>query len=204
MGRIAGGSIMNILDWILIFVGALWVLRGLMRGGVSQIFGIAGILAGFYVASNKYQMVGVFIKQQFPSIPGAAVEPLSFILLFLLTWFVMAVAGHWIVRLLHMSGLGFLDRLWGAMIGFCKALLFAIVVISALVLFSPGQNPTLIAESKLAPMVMKTSQYLFKLAPSKVQAELNKRQQELKKLLDSLLPGDGTKEKGGKNKAQPM
>lgn len=191
---------MNILDWILIFIGAFWVLRGLMRGALSQIFGIAGILAGFYVASHQYQFVGVLIKKQFPSISSTAVQPLSFILLFLLTWFVIAVVGHWIVRLLHMAGLGFLDRLWGALIGFGKALLFAIIVISVVILFSRGENPTLIAQSKLAPMVMKASQFLFKLAPPKVQDELVKKQQEARKLLDSLLPGNDSKEKGGKNK----
>ena len=121
---------MNILDWVLICAGAFWVLRGLMRGAISQIIGVAGILTGFLVASHQYQAVGSFITRQFPSISGTAAGPLSFILLFLLTWFSIAVAGFWVVRVIRSAGLGFLDRLWGAMIGFCKALLFAIVAIS--------------------------------------------------------------------------
>jgi membrane protein required for colicin V production len=129
---------MNILDWVLICAGAFWVLRGLMRGAVSQIIGVAGILTGFLVASHQYQLVGSFITRQFPSISGTAAGPLSFILLFLLTWFSIAVAGFWVVRALRSAGLGFLDRLWGAMIGFGKALLFAIVAISCLTLFSAG------------------------------------------------------------------
>lgn len=174
---------MNILDWVLICAGAFWVLRGLMRGAVSQIIGIAGILAGFLVASHQYQSVGSYITKQFPSISGSAAGPLSFILLFLLTWFSIGVAGFWVVRVLRSAGLGFIDRLWGAMIGFCKALLFAIVAISCLTLFSSGGASTLVAQSKLAPRVREASQFLFKLAPVKVQEELSRKQKEIQKLL---------------------
>ncbi len=200
---------MNILDWVLICVAAFWVLRGLMRGAVSQIFGVAGILAGFLVAVHQYLPVSDFIAGRFHSIPGTAARPLSFLLLFVLTWFGIAVAGSWIVRVIRGAGMGFLDRLWGAMIGFGKALLFAIVAISILTLFSVGDSSSLIAQSKLAPIIMAASQLLYKVAPAKVQDELSKRQQEVKKvvsertssLLDSFFghPKD-SKEKGGRDK----
>ncbi len=203
---------MNVLDWVLICVGAFWVLRGLMRGAVSQIFGVAGILIGFLVASHQYQVVSAYIAGQFPSISITAARPLSFILLFLLAWFSIGVAGFWVVRVIRRAGMGSLDRLWGAMIGFCKALLFAIVTISILTLFSPGGNSQLIAQSKLAPKIMETSQFLFKLAPPKVQQELSNKQQEMKNLVSERTSGlldaffghstDSTdsKGKGGRNK----
>jgi membrane protein required for colicin V production len=200
---------MNILDWVLICAGAFWVLRGLMRGAVSQIIGIAGILTGFLVASHQYQLVGSFITSQFPSISGTVAGPLSFVLLFLLTWFSIGVAGFWVVRILRSAGLGFLDRLWGAMIGFGKALFFAIVTISCLTLFSTSGSPPLIAQSRLAPRVMEASRFLFKLAPVKVQEELSRKQKEVQKLLsdrtstllDSFLGhGTNSKEKGERNK----
>jgi membrane protein required for colicin V production len=174
---------MNILDWVLICVAAFWVLRGLARGAVSQIFGVAGILAGFFVAVYNYQTVAAFINGKFHSFSGPAARPLSFICLFLLSWFCVAVAGAWIHRLIRGAGLGFIDRLWGAMIGFAKAVLFAIVAISFLTLFSAGGNCPLVTQSKLAPMIMETSRYLFKLAPPKVQEEFLKRQQEVKKIV---------------------
>ncbi|SPF44968.1 Colicin V production protein [Syntrophobacter sp. SbD1] len=200
---------MNTLDWVLICVSAFWVLRGFLRGAVSQIFGVAGILAGFLVASHQYLLVSDLLTRQFHSISATAAQPISFMLLLILTWFAVAVAGSWIVRVIRGAGLGFFDRLWGAMIGFGKALLFAIVAISSLTLFSPDGSSNLVASSKLAPAIMKASQFLFKLAPSKVQEELSKRQQDMKKivsdrtsnLLESFF-GQGTdsKEKGGTNK----
>jgi membrane protein required for colicin V production len=175
---------MNILDWVLTGIGALWVLRGLMRGAVSQIFGVAGILIGFLVASHRYEEVSVAITKEFPSISAAASGPLSFILLFLITWFVAGVIGFWIARVLRSVGLGFLDRLWGAMIGFGKAFLFAIVAVSVLTLFSADGNPPLIAGSRLAPAIRDASEYLFKMAPSRVQEELSRKRQDVKSLVN--------------------
>jgi hypothetical protein len=70
------------------------------------------------------------------------------------------------------------------MIGFGKALLFAIVVVSVLTLFSADGNPSLLAQSKLAPRIREASEFLFKLAPGRVQEELSKKRQDVKKLVN--------------------
>ncbi|MCL5406158.1 MAG: CvpA family protein, partial [Deltaproteobacteria bacterium] len=179
---------MNILDWILICTAAFCVLRGFMRGAVSQVFGLAGILAGFLVASYQYYPVSFFLVRRFPSISTVS-RPLSFVLLFFLTWFCIAVVGLWVARILRGVGLGFIDRLWGAMIGFGKALLFAIVAISILTLFSFGGDSSLIATSKLAPPIMGASRVLFDLAPANVQCELGRRQRDIKKMVSERTSG---------------
>ncbi len=199
---------MNILDWILICAAAFCVLRGLLRGAVSQIFGIAGILAGFLVASYQYYGLSFYLANRFPSISTVS-RPLGFVLLFLLTWFCIAVVGFWVVRILRGVGLGFIDRLWGAMIGLGKAMLFAVVAISILTLFSFGGGSSLVAESKLAPPIMHASQMLFELAPANVQGELAGRQRDIRKMVSERtarlmgsLGGHGadSKEKGGSGK----
>jgi membrane protein required for colicin V production len=199
---------MNVLDWILICTAGFWVLRGFLRGAVSQVFGVAGILAGFFVASYQCIPVSLFLNQQFPSLATFS-RPFSFVLLFVLTWFCVAVAGLWVARVLHTVGLGFIDRLWGAMIGFGKALLFAIMAVSILTLFSFGGNSALIADSKLAPPIMKASSMLFELAPANVQGELSGKQRDLQKMVSQKTSGllgslvgsrAGSKEKGGTNK----
>ncbi len=199
---------MNVLDWILICVAAFWVLRGFMRGAVSQVFGVAGILAGFLVASYQYELVSLFLVKQLPSLATVS-RPLSFVLLFLLTWFCISVAGFWVAKIMRTVGLGFVDRLWGAMIGFAKALLFGVVALSILTLFSFGADSALIANSKLAPYVMGASRMLFELAPANVQNEFSSRRQAVKKMVSertSSLLGSvvgnsaGSKDKGGSNK----
>ena len=173
-------GLMNTLDWILLGVGAFSILRGLMRGAISQIFGIAGILGGFVVASHNYQFVGAELTRNFPSVSGAAT--IAFIVLFLATWICVAVAGYWVVRIVRSAGLGFLDRLWGAMIGFGKALLLSIAVIAILTMFAADNSP-LLSKSVLVPYVKEASRFLFKLAPAKVQDEFLKKQRDLEHFL---------------------
>ncbi|MDR3570126.1 MAG: CvpA family protein [Syntrophobacteraceae bacterium] len=199
---------MNVLDWILICTAGFWVLRGFMRGAVSQLFGVAGILAGFLVASYQYIPVSFLLIKQFSSLVTVA-RPVSFVLLFVLTWFCVAVAGFWVAKILRTVGLGFVDRLWGAMIGFTKALLFAIIAFSILTLFSFGGDSTLIAGSKLAPSIKGASRVLFELAPANVQGELSSKQKDLKEMVSQRTSGlvgslvgsrAGSKEKGGNSK----
>ncbi len=173
---------MNLLDWILAGAAAFSVLRGIVRGAVSQIFGILGILGGFFVAAHKYEQVGVEIRNNFPSLAGAGTT-IAFILLFLLTWLCIAVAGSWIAKLMRRAGLGFVDRIWGGMIGFGKALLFAVVAVSILTLFGTKESP-LLAGSLLTPYINEVTVFLLKIAPDKVQDEFSRKRESLKNILE--------------------
>lgn len=197
---------MNVLDWFLVGVAVFSILRGLMRGAVSQIFGIVGILGGFYVASHYYESVGAELSRNYPSIAGAGT--LSFIVLFILTWFCIAVVGHWIARILRGAGLGFLDRLWGGMIGFGKALILGIATVSILTFFA-AENSPLLTGSTLVPYVKGASRFLFKLAPDKVQDLFSQKQKELERFLPSKTlvlpervqaPATGNREKSEKKR----
>lgn len=171
---------MNLLDWMLAGIAAFSVLRGFLRGAVSQVFGIAGILLGFYVASHYYEQVGAELLRNFPSLAGSGT--ISFILLFLLTWFCISAAGYWIGKILRHAGLGFLDRLWGGMIGFGKALLLSIAVVSILTMFA-AQDSSLLTQSTLVPHIKEASRYLFMVAPERVQSEFMRKQKDLEQFL---------------------
>ncbi len=193
---------MNMLDWILIGIGAFWVLRGLIRGAIAQVFGVAGILFGFIVACYKYEDTGLLITREFPSFSSPG--PVAFVFLFLLTWFCIAVVGYWVGRFVRVAGLGFLDRLWGGMIGFCKAVLFAIAVVSILTLFSAGGNPSFLTHSALVPYVKEASDFIFKIAPERVQGEYKKKRKELERFLaeKSALPFRPANEPGVSQKGK--
>lgn len=173
---------MNLFDWMLIGVAVFCVLRGMMRGAVSQLLGIAGILAGFYLATNNYQQVGGQLRYYFHSLSVPASETIAFALLFLLTWFCISAVGFWIGVIMRRAGLGFLDRIWGAMIGFAKAVLIGIAAVSILTLFGVHDNP-LLTESKLMPYLNEASTTLLKMAPEKVQIEFRKNLELLERFM---------------------
>jgi len=82
---------MNGLDWFLIVIGIVCLGRGIFRGAVSQLFGIAGVVSGLLLAAHSYESVARQLSGVFPGLPGAA--GISFFVLFLLTWFCVGVAG---------------------------------------------------------------------------------------------------------------
>lgn len=169
---------MNALDWVLLAIGLFCLGRGLMRGAVSQIFGIAGILAGFVLASHYYDPLGAQLGRSFPNLSGPQV--VSFIVLFFLTWFCVGVVGFMISRLLHRTGLGCLDRVWGGAIGLGKAVALAMCIISVLTFFLSVQNPVL-RDSVLAPYVQGVALVVMKATPAKVQTLFEQKQGELKR-----------------------
>jgi membrane protein required for colicin V production len=168
---------MNGLDWFLIAVGLFCLVRGILRGAISQLFGMAGVISGFLLAAHSYESVSRELSALFPGLPGAAA--VSFMVLFLLTWFSVGVAGYWIGRLLRRTGLGFLDRLLGGMVGLAKALLLAIMIIGLLtLLLSPKSS--FLTHSYLAPYVQQAAQVLLKVTPGSLQKLFEEKQKTFK------------------------
>ncbi len=174
---------MNGLDWVIIGIGAFCVLRGIFRGAISQAFGIAGVLAGFLVASRYHELLSKQLLQAFPNLGGS--QLISLIVLFALTWFCVAVAGFWVARLAHRTGLGFLDRLLGGALGAGKALILAAIIITALTLFLPPKSEIL-SKSLAAPHVKDGARILVGLVPESLQRSFQEKQKDLDRYIPDL------------------
>ncbi len=171
---------MNGLDWVLAMVGVICVGRGLWRGAVSQVFGIAGVLCGFIVAANYYVPLSAQLGAAFPSLSGQ--HFVSFAILFFLTWFNIGVIGYLMAKILRRTGLGLVDRTLGAVIGGGKALALAVAIVSALTFFLPSQNP-LLGQSILRPYVTEAAGFVMKATPEHVQGLFTRRLAEIRSQL---------------------
>jgi len=169
---------MNALDWILLCVALVCVVRGVWRGAVSQVFGIAGLCGGFLTAAHYYQGVAFRLSHAFPKLTAAPV--ISFITLFFLAWFCIGAIGFGMSKLLHRSGLGFFDRFLGAGVGLGKATLFSIIVISMLTFFLSADSP-LLFESYLAPHVQGMARIVIKATPPGVQQLFDRKRLEIER-----------------------
>jgi membrane protein required for colicin V production len=169
----------NGLDWVLAGIFVLGIARGLWRGAISQVFGIAGVLGGFLLASHFYERVAVQVLRVFPHLAQPHwVGIISFVLIFLLTWFCLSCLGYWLGSFFRRAGMGCLDRLLGAGVGLGKALIMAIILISSLTFLLPSDNGILRA-SRLAPYVQLATRYLIKATPAQVQELFEKKRQDL-------------------------
>jgi membrane protein required for colicin V production len=192
---------MNGLDWVLAGIAVFSLARGMWRGAVSQVFGILGVIGGFVLASNYYQVLAVRVTQAFPSL--TAPQAVSFAVLFLLTWFCIGLLGYLIGKLLHGTGLGFLDRVAGGAVGVAKAAVIAVVLISALTFFLPPQSP-LLSESCLVPHVQEIGRFLVRVTPESVQTLFEEKQKELKRYWLERDRGDKKSDTGAKkDKKEP-
>jgi membrane protein required for colicin V production len=178
-GAAAAVMNMNGLDWFLAVIFAFGILRGLWRGAISQAFGIAGVLGGFLLASHAYEGVAAKILLTFPRLTQPhLVVTLTFVGIFMLTWFCLSFLGYWVGSLFRRTGLGCLDRVLGAGIGMAKAFVMAIIVISSLTFLLPSDSEIL-RESQLAPYVQYGAQYLVKVTPPRVQQLFEEKRSQL-------------------------
>jgi membrane protein required for colicin V production len=169
---------MNGLDWLLIGIAIVCLGRGIFRGAISQVFGIAGVIGGFLLAAHSYEAIARQLAAVFPGLPGAAA--ISFIVIFLLTWFCVGLSGYWIGRLLRRTGLGFLDRFLGGAVGLAKALVLGVIVIALLTLLLSPKS-TFLAQSILTPYVQQAAQLLLKATPQNLQKLFEERQKAFKR-----------------------
>ncbi len=167
---------MNGLDWALAAIALFCLLRGIMRGAISQVFGIGGLIVGFLVAAHYHQAVAGALGTSFPNLSSA--PAISFALLFFLTWFCLGVMGYILSSLLKKTGLGFVDRAWGGAVGLGKALVLSIVIISAMTFFLPGDNE-LLRHSRVTPHVQEAAVLLVNITPQSVQQVFREKKKQL-------------------------
>ncbi len=167
---------MSSLDWILFIVGLLCVLRGVWRGAIAQVFSIAGLVGGFALASHAYLALSERLAQAFPQL--GATESISFALLFLLTWICLAICGAWLARLFHRTGLGFVDRIWGFLFGALKAVVVAVIIVSAVTFVSSPESPIL-RQSRLVPYVYEAARLMVQITPGPVRDLFDAKRKQL-------------------------
>jgi membrane protein required for colicin V production len=168
---------MNGLDWFLIVIGIICFGRGILRGAISQLFGIAGVIGGFLLAAHSCESVARQLATVFPGLPATAA--ISFVVIFLLTWFSVGLSGYWTGKVLHQTGLGFLDRLLGGAIGMAKALVLAMIVVALLTFLLAPKSP-LLAQSTLTPYVQQAAELLIKATPENLQKLFEEKQRAFK------------------------
>jgi membrane protein required for colicin V production len=169
---------LNILDWSLVIVMVFCYFRGILRGAVSQVFGVAGIMGGMYVATHYQQRVAPLIHEAFPRFADHGIA--SFLLLLFLTWFCIGIAGYWISGFMRQAGLRPMDRFFGAAIGLVKGGAIAIAVVTVLMSVLPANNPVL-RDSRLAPYAVKMAKIVKSVSPDGMENSLREKGEQLKK-----------------------
>jgi membrane protein required for colicin V production len=112
---------MHTFDIIILVITALFVVIGIKRGFVIEIFRLTAMIAGFIVAFLYYSDIRQFVP--LGKLPLQAQNSISFVLTYIVVAIGILTIGWITKKIIHFSLLGWLDRILGACVGIFKSLL---------------------------------------------------------------------------------
>ena len=138
---------MNLVDVLILVVLIVSVVSAFVKGFFVEVFSLAGVILGLFLAAANYAALAGLIQRVVDSHEIANV--IAFVLIALLVMVGAGLLGRLLRGLLRGVGLGIVDRLLGAAFGLIKGCVVVTLVLMAIVAFLPRQ--AWLNNSRLAP-----------------------------------------------------
>lgn len=131
---------MNALDYTIIIILAVPFMTGVFKGFMRMLFGVLGVVGGFVLSIVFARPAGVFLGEHLGFDDPFIGKLLAFILIFFGCG-VLGVLGGWLARKIMVSAnMGFLDRLFGGVLGMLQGAVVCAVVLTVAYLL-PSTQP---------------------------------------------------------------
>lgn len=111
------------LDIIILIIAVILSAMGAKRGFISELFRLAAMIVGFFTGYIYHKDLQKFLE--FIEIPSQITAIFSFLLIFLVTAFSILGLGWVLRKAIHLTLLGWGDRMLGAVLGLLKTALIA-------------------------------------------------------------------------------
>ena len=157
-------------DIIVLAVIGIPTIIGLFNGTLKQLFGIAGIVAGYMLAMRYYQICSRYLTSFRP----ATAKVISFFFIFLACIVVVHIIGWVIGRFFAISRLGFLNRIGGGILGFVKGYLVVCVMIIVVTTFFAGHSG-FFKKSHTIKYILPVTSMLKKITREDIKARYNEK-----------------------------
>ena len=159
---------MNPLDWILGIILVYSVVRAAMRGFIAESFALGGVVCGFLFACWFYRQGGAGLAGLIASPPVAQLA--AFLLILAATMVAAFLLSKLLRRTARAIGLGFFDRLLGALFGLLRGILFGISLLLPITAFLP--TSAWVQQSALAPYFLGAAHSVSFLMPADLRVKL--------------------------------
>jgi membrane protein required for colicin V production len=138
---------LNYFDWFLIAILAWSTIMAFIRGLLLELFALGGLVAGVLLASWNYPVLAGILERVITE--RAVANVIAFLLIAIVVMVLCAVVGKALHHTANAIGLGFFDRLFGAVFGYLRGCLLCVAILMAVTAFLP---PTpVVAKSSLTP-----------------------------------------------------
>jgi len=144
-------------------------IKGFMQGFIKEAFGLLGLVAGVYFASRLADSAATFIDTNFLHMENESLLKLiGFLAILTIIWLGITIIGSIFSKLTDHSGLGFLNRLFGFIIGGGKYFLIFALIVTALsnVTLVKDNLEKYVKDSVLYPYLKESGAYLINLDPA--------------------------------------
>jgi len=144
-------------------------IKGFMQGFIKEAFGLLGLVAGVYFASRLADSAAAFIDTNFLHFENTQLLKLiGFLVILTIIWLGATIIGAIFSKLTTQSGLGFLNRLFGFILGGGKYFLIFALIITALsnVTLVKDNLEKYVKDSVLYPYLRESGAYLINLDPA--------------------------------------
>src|SRR3984957_9730529 len=159
---------LNPFDWLLLAILAYSTIMAFVRGIIRELFSLGGLIAGILLASWNYNHVALLL-QRLITTPATA-QIVAFLFIVVAVMVLSAILGKLLNRTAHAIGLGFFDRLLGAIFGFARGCLFGVAILMAVAAFLPHSTWT--ANSQLTPYFLAGAHAVSFVVPHELQQQI--------------------------------
>jgi membrane protein required for colicin V production len=166
----------NLFDCFLIAVLAYSTIMAFVRGIILELFSLGGLIAGILLASWNYKQVAIILGHLITT--PATAEILAFLLIIVGVMVLCTLLGKALNRTAHAIGLGFFDRLLGALFGFARGCLLGVAILMAIAAFLP--HSAWIANSRLSSYFLAGAHAVSFVVPHDLQQQILNGAQQLK------------------------
>ncbi len=162
----------NYFDVTIASIVVILGIKGMMNGFVKELFGLLGLVGGVYIASRSANTAAAFIDKNFYHTDNATLlQLIGFVAILAIVWIAAVALGSLFSSLTQASGLGFINRLFGFILGGGKYFLIFALIVTAL------SNVTLVKDnlekyvnnSLLYPYLREAGSFLINIDPKAFQ-----------------------------------
>jgi len=155
-------------DAIIIGITVVLAIKGFFNGFVKEIAGLIGLVGGLFLAGKFYHNAGVYINENLFIIKNSsAVDLIGFVSVFVGFWITAVFIGFILNKILKISALGFVDKIFGLIFAGAKFFLLISVIIALLykVDFIKEKAEKYVKNSIIFPICVKTGEKIMNISP---------------------------------------
>lgn len=169
---------MEISAWIDIAVVALTLIlgvKGIINGLIKELFGLIGLIGGLVIATRFSDVAEKFINENICKFDNSSMlQFVAFVSLWIVFWLICLLIGKFLAKMLALSGLGFLDRLGGFVVGSAK--IFLTFAAALAVASGTGVNSLIepyVKDSKIYPVLLSAGKWITNIDVKKIANDID-------------------------------